>query len=161
MQAIFALMSLILLSPAATAGTDQVEAKGQFWLNAGGVSYHFDRNKSFNEKNAGLGLEYRINENASVAVGQYKNSVWSDTRYASLAWTPLHYGIARVGVLTGLADGYPNMRHGDVFPLITPFIAIEGRRVGVNLMVIPSIASRKVTIDGAVVLQFKIRFGGT
>ena len=36
------------------------EPKGELWLNPGMLSYHFDRERSFNSRNFGIGAEYRF-----------------------------------------------------------------------------------------------------
>ena len=36
------------------------ETKSQLWINPGMVSYHFQRDKNFNNGNWGAGLEYRL-----------------------------------------------------------------------------------------------------
>jgi len=50
-------------------------------------------------------------------------------------------------------DGYPAIEHGGVFFAALPTASYEGQRFGVNLAFIPTMPQ----IDGAVVIQFKIR----
>lgn len=127
----------------------------ELWVNTGGVSYHFDRSKSFNEVHAGFGVEWRANEDLSVMVGFHNNSLNLRSRYASVQYQPLHLGPVKIGVSVGALDGYPLKRDGGAFFAAIPMATIEGKRFGVNIGVIPDIPSQH--IDGAVVVQFKVR----
>jgi len=69
------------------------------------ASYHFDRTKSYNERNLGLGLE-RQKGDWSLGVGFYDNSIDKTTVYALGGWTPLRLFGTRVGLAAGPATGY-------------------------------------------------------
>ncbi len=129
--------------------------KNSFWVNTGGVSYHFDRKKNFNEVHAGVGVEWRANEDISVMVGFHKNSINLRSRYASVQYQPLHIGPVKIGVSAGALDGYPLKKDGGAFFAAIPFATWEGKTFGVNVGVIPNMPKQHV--DGTVVVQFKFR----
>lgn len=127
----------------------------ELWVNTGGVSYHFDRAKSFNEVHAGVGVEWRANEDISVMAGFHKNSLNLRSRYASVQYQPLSIAGIKFGVSAGALDGYPLKRDGGAFFAAIPMATWEGKRFGVNVGVIPDMPKQHV--DGAVVVQFKWR----
>lgn len=126
---------------------------GELWLNVGGFSRHFNRQAGHNESNLGLGLEYRTSSELSFMAGSYHNSVRKNTTYAAVNWQPLSMGSFKLGAAVGLMNGYPAMNRGGTFFAALPMATYEGRRFGVNLGLIPSMKD----VDGAVVLQFKLR----
>jgi hypothetical protein len=126
---------------------------GELWLNVGGFSRHFDRQANHNENNVGLGLEYRTSSELSFMAGSYHNSVRKNTTYAAVNWQPLSMGSFKLGAAVGLMNGYPAMNRGGTFFAALPMASYEGRRFGVNLGLIPSMKD----VDGAVILQFKVR----
>lgn len=157
MPAVFRATALLLaLFTTAASGADD-DRSGQVWINAGSISHHLDRKYDYNERNYGLGLEYKLDARRSLFAGAYKNSMFRLTRYAGMSYTPFQLGPARIGVVVGVADGYREMRNGGFFPAISPVISVEGERFGVNILVIPSIASN---VSNALALQFKIKVGG-
>jgi hypothetical protein len=126
---------------------------GELWLNVGGFSRHFERQAGHNENNVGLGLEYRTSDELSFMAGSYRNSVRKNTTYAAVNWQPLLMGSFKLGAAVGLMNGYPAMNRGGTFFAALPMATYEGRRFGVNLGLIPSMKD----VDGAVILQFKVR----
>lgn len=130
-------------------------AENEFWVNTGGVSRHFDRSKNFNEVHPGVGIEWRANEDLSVMVGFHKNSLNLRSNYLSVQYQPLHLAGIKFGVSAGLLDGYPLKKDGGAFFAAIPMATWEGKTFGVNVGVIPNIPKQHV--DGAVVLQFKMK----
>lgn len=126
---------------------------GELWLNVGGFSRHFNRQAGHNENNLGLGIEYRTSSELSFMAGSYHNSVRKNTTYAAVNWQPLSMGSFKLGAAVGLMNGYPAMNRGGTFFAALPMATYEGRRFGVNLGLIPSMKD----VDGAVILQFKVR----
>jgi hypothetical protein len=53
----------------------------------------------------------------------------------------------------GAFNGYPKMREGGWFPAVVPTMAIEGRRVGLNVFFIPKIGDK---VNSA--LSFQVKF---
>jgi len=125
------------------------------WVNIGGFSHHF-QDKGRNEVHPGLGVELRVNEDFSLMTGFHKNSMSLRTRYAAVNYTPLHMGPVALGVSVGAMDGYSLKNGGGAFMAILPMASVEIGRVGVNVMVIPTIESKHV--EGAVCLQIKMKF---
>ena len=146
----WAIAGLALCSAsAALADADE----GQLWVNIGGFSSHFNSSKNYNENNAGIGVEYRLSAQTAVMAGSYYNSVRNTTTYAAVNWQPYIVGDWKMGVAAGLMDGYPGIVRGGTFFAALPFVSYEGKKLGVNFGIIPSMAK----VDGAVVVQFKIR----
>ena len=149
-----------IASPAAGADTQTAPARGSpsVWLNPGTYSYHFSRDKDFREDNIGIGAEVWLADDHALMAGTFINSERARSRYGAYQWRPLHWRPAGVTVGAGIAlgafDGYPRYRNGGWFPAVLPVLAVEYKRVGVNLFVVPTISNR---LDGAVALQFKLR----
>jgi hypothetical protein len=152
--AAFALMAPAAMADSATTTMDlEPPPTSQLWLNVGGFSRHFDRNRGYNEHNLGLGIEYRTSPELSYMIGSYHNSVRKNTTYAAVNWQPWAVGPFKVGAAIGLMNGYPAVNRGGNFFAALPMASYEGKRFGVNLGLIPSMKN----IDGAVILQFKVR----
>jgi len=141
-----------------SANAAEPEYSPQVWLNPGIYSHHFDRSQNFREENLGLGAEVLFTPDHGLIAGTYINSERARTRYGVYEWRPLHWQPAginvSVAILAGAFDGYPRYRNGGWFLAAMPVLAIEGRRVGVNLSIIPTIKDR---LDGAIAIQFKLR----
>lgn len=128
------------------------------WISPGIYSQHFDSSKGLRNDNPGLGVEAMLARDHALLAGTYINSNRGRTHYGAYEWRPLHWQVAGLDVDAGIAlgafDGYPNYRNGGWFVAPLPLLAIEGRRFGVNLSVIPTIRNR---LDGALAVQFKLR----
>lgn len=148
---LFGLLWMLLLA----VSSIQNCSASELWLNTGGVSYHFDRKKDFNETHAGLGVEWRANEDLSVMAGFHENSLNLRSRYASVQYQPLHIAGIRFGVSAGLLDGYPLKKGGGAFFAVIPMATFEGKTFGFNIGVIPDMP--KQDVDGTVVIQLKWR----
>lgn len=125
------------------------------WLNPGFYSYHFDRSKGLEDFNPGLGFEYPVNEMVSVTAGAFRNSDRVQSRYIGAYVMPFEFYGVKLGAVVGGFDGYPNYRNGNWFPALIPTAAIEGRRWGLNIAIIPSYKDR---LYGALTFQLKYRF---
>jgi hypothetical protein len=70
------------------------------------------------------------------------NSENERSHYAGYQWRPLHWQPFGLDTSAGLAitaiDGYPTTNNGGWFLAGMPMVAIEGRRVGVNLILLPN-----------------------
>ncbi|MDP2018602.1 hypothetical protein [Hydrogenophaga sp.] len=153
------LAALTLAAPAALAESVSTTldlapaSSSQLWLNVGGFSQHFKRQNGYNENNLGLGIEYRTSPEISYMAGSYYNSVRKNTTYAAVNWQPWSMGAFKLGAAVGLMNGYPAMNRGGNFFAALPMVTYEGRRFGINVGLIPSIKN----VDGAVIVQFKVR----
>lgn len=141
-----------------TANAAEPEFSPEVWINPGIYSYHFDRSKDFREDNVGLGAEVLVTPDHGLIAGTYINSERVRSRYAAYEWRPLHWQPFDINVsaavLIGAFDGYPRYRNGGWFLAAMPVFAVEGRRVGVNLSIVPTIKDR---LDGAVAIQVKLK----
>ena len=130
----------------------------QVWISPGIYSQHFDSSKQLRNDNVGLNVEVVFAKNHALMGGSYINRNRARTTFAAYEWRPWHWNAAglelHAGVALGAFDGYPNYRNGGYFLAPLPLLAIEGRHVGVNLSIIPTIRNR---LDGAVAVQFKFR----
>lgn len=138
--------------PASNTGVNDKEAS-RLWINFGGFSSHFHRDRGYNENNTGLGLEYRLDTNTALMVGGYYNSVRKNTSYIGINYQPLEFLKGKVGFVVGVMDGYPAMKQGGVFFVALPMATWEGRHWGLNVGLIPEVSN----VDGAVVFQIKFR----
>lgn len=152
------LMVLASLPAGAHAQTAPVEWSPQVWINAGSYSYHFDRSKNFREDNVGFGAEVWFAEDHALMAGTFINSDRMRTHYGAYQWRPLRWQLADIkfgaGVTLGAFDGYPRYRNGDWFPAALPVLAVEYKRVGANIFLVPTIRDR---LDGAISIQLKLR----
>ena len=130
----------------------------QVWLNPGFYSYHFDRDKNLRENNIGLGVEVLLAPDHGLMGGTFMNSLDERSYYAAYQWRPLHWRPAGVqvsaGVAVALIDGYPTYKDGGWFLSLLPVLSIEGRRIGINFSIIPTLKDR---VDGAIAVQVKLR----
>lgn len=125
---IAAAVLLAIISTAAVA-----EEESRLWLTATVRSYHLDRQTRHNEANYGLGVECRFAGSLSVSAGQYTNSRWKTSSYATANYTPLQIGPVKLGASAGAVTGY-TMHYT---PLFAPTAVIEGKTWGANLLAIP------------------------
>ena len=153
LQIVFALLASL-----SGAFAEDAQPSPQVWLNPGFLSWHFDRSKDFREDNWGVGAEGVLTPDHAVMAGNYINSDRQRSRYAAYQWRPLHwrpYDIdVSVGIAVGVFDGYPKVNDGGWFAALLPLLAIEGRRLGANISIVPTI---KDELHGAVLLQIKLR----
>lgn len=133
-----------------------IESKpvSELWLNAGAYSYHFQREKGFNNRNFGLGAEYSYSTVSSIMAGAFYNSDRYTSHYLVWHWQPIGVGPVRLGAFAGAIDGYPQMLDGGWFFAVIPTIGIDYKSVGATLLLIPSYQNR---LHGAISLQLKFR----
>ena len=90
--------------------------KDHVWLNLNGKSYHFNRDKGYNERNWGAGVQIFTSENTSWLIGHYQNSFYRPTNYVWYNYQPWRVGNVQLGVMGGLVTGYrarnPNIISG-------------------------------------------------
>lgn len=142
--------------PTKNPGSGNAAPSGfNLWVNPGFISYHIDRHAPFRGRNWGWGVQSDLSDNLTALAGNYINSDYARTSYAGVAWQPLTWHSAKIGLVGGILDGYPAMRNGGVFPAILPWISFRHERVGVNFTLIPSFASRG--LHGAIVAQLTLR----
>lgn len=134
------------------------EFSARVWISPLIYSLHFDSSKDLRNDNWGLSVEVALAPDHALIGGSYINSNRARTSYGAYEWRPLHWQISSLelslGVALGAFDGYPNYRDGGWFVAPLPVLTLEGRYVGVNMSVIPTIRDR---LDGALAVQFKLR----
>lgn len=124
------------------------------WLNAGFYSYHFQRDKGLNDRNPGIGAEYRFSTVSSLTVGRFYNSDRQYSNYAGIYYQPISIGRVRLGAVIGGFNGYPKMRDGGWFLAAIPVASVEYGRFGANIAVVPTYKDR---LYGALSFQFKLK----
>ena len=128
------------------------------WLSPAGLrSYHSDRGANFNESNTGLGAEYDLSPNAKLVVGRFENSVRHESNYfgaALLGHLLDAFPELKAGVMLGTINGYPDMRHGGMFPMAAPMLTYEGKNFGLNFLGLPKVGN----VSPVVAAQMKMRF---
>lgn len=124
------------------------------WINPGFYSYHFQRDKGFDDTNPGLGVEYRFSTVASVTAGRFHNSDREMSNYAGVYYQPIAWGPLRLGAVIGGFNGYPKMRDGGWFLAAIPVVTLEYERVGVNFAIVPTYKER---LHGALSVQLKFK----
>jgi len=156
----FILLGLILIPGISTAEQSGyfsiIESKviNEFWLNPGFYSQHFQKDKGHNNRNIGVGTEYRYSTVSSVTLGLFDNSDRQISHYVGWYWQPVGMGSIRLGAVVGAIDGYPEMLDGGWFAAVIPAASIELHNIGANLLFIPSYKDR---LYGAISFQFKLR----
>jgi hypothetical protein len=158
----FAAGALALFALGAQAQQDpsrsmvMADHKPEVWMNAGMLSYHFDRDKHYREFNYGIGAEALFSPDHAAIIGTYKNSESHQSHYLGYEYRPFHWQPAGVNVSAGLAvsliDGYPMMSNGGWFIAPFPVLSVEGKRVGANFILIPNIKH-----GGALAMQLKLK----
>ena len=126
----------------------------ELWVNPGFYSYHFQRDKGFDDTNPGFGAEYRFSTVASVTAGRFHNSDRQMSNYAGVYYQPWAIGPVRLGAVIGGFDGYPKMRDGGWFLAAIPVVSVEYQRVGVNFAIVPTYKER---LHGALSVQLKFK----
>lgn len=124
------------------------------WINPGFYSYHFQRDKGFDDTNPGLGVEYRFSTVASATAGRFHNSDREMSNYAGVYYQPIAWGPLRLGAVVGGFNGYPKMRDGGWFLAAIPVVTLEYERVGVNFAIVPTYKER---LHGAFSVQLKFK----
>lgn len=152
----FVLMCCICTSTQA----NELPARNQhdLWVNLGIYSHHFDQTKNLRDNNHGFGIEYSSDPAHIMMLGAFKNSNDSNTHYIAYQWRKMKWEAQGIqvygGILVGAFDGYPNYRNGGWFLAPLPVLSLEGKRIGINISLIPKLNQRT---DGALAFQLKYR----
>jgi len=99
-KAILALLSILAINSVNAA---------ELSIVGHGFSKHLE-NHNFNERDFGAALRLERNDFA-IQAGAYRNSVYKDTVYSGIDWSPLHYNLGGcfnldAGLYAGGATGY-------------------------------------------------------
>jgi len=143
MKKLLLALAIVAAAPAALA---------DIWLNPGFYSHHFDKEKNLNNNNYGFGVEASINSTYSLTAGVFENSDRQTSHYIGAYVMPFQRGAFKAGAAVGAFDGYPKMREGGWFAAVVPTMAIEGRRLGLNVFLVPKIGDK---VNSALSFQVK------
>lgn len=127
-----------------------VNSFAQVWTSVTVGSRHFDRGADFNERNLGIGVEVVKSENGRLVGGVYRNSIDRTSAYAGYTWAPEILPGARLGMVGGVVTGY----RLSPAPMLAPVLMLEGKHVGANVILVPSVGK---DVPGMVGLQVKVR----
>jgi hypothetical protein len=144
MKKIALALAVVAAAPAALADV---------WVNPGFYSHHFDTSKNLNNNNHGFGVEATITNTYSLTAGVFENSDRATSHYLGAYVMPFKVGSVKAGAAVGAFNGYPKMRDGGWFPAIVPTMAIEGRRLGLNISYTPKIGDKVNST-----LSFQVKF---
>jgi hypothetical protein len=144
MKKLLPVLAMVAAAPAALADV---------WINPGFYSHHFDKEKHLNNNNHGFGVEATISNTYSLTAGVFENSDRQTSHYIGAYVMPFQRGAFKAGAAVGAFNGYPKMHEGGWFPAVIPSMAIEGRRVGLNVFLIPKIGDK---VNSA--LSFQVKF---
>ena len=144
MKKLLLALAVLVAAPAALA---------DIWVNPGFYSHHFDTSKNLNNNNHGFGVETSITDTYSLTAGVFENSDRATSHYIGAYVMPFKVGALKAGAAVGAFDGYPKMRDGGWFPALIPTMAIEGRRLGLNISYTPKIGDK---VNSA--LSFQVKF---
>jgi hypothetical protein len=144
MKKLLLALAVVVIAPAALA---------DIWVNPGFYSHHFDTSKNLNNNNHGFGVEASITDTYSLTAGVFENSDRATSHYMGAYVMPFKVGALKAGAAIGAFDGYPKMRDGGWFPALIPTMAIEGRRLGLNISYTPKIGDK---VNSA--LSFQVKF---
>jgi len=100
------------------------------WLVLTAASYHENRERGYNERNLGLGLEVPMREDVRAIGGTYRNSHDRQSWYAGGQWTPIKLGGLSIGAAAVAASGYEDNR---LSLFAAPMVSYEARGWGINL----------------------------
>jgi len=152
------LLCTALYAAGAQAGETARESWPQVWLNPGIYSHHFDSGKGLRNNNIGFGAEVMLANDHVLMAGSFINSNRARTHFGGYQWRPLHWKFSGIdmgaGIAVGAFDGYPNYRNGGWFVAPLPMLSIEGKTLGANISLIPTVTNR---FDGALAVQLKLR----
>jgi hypothetical protein len=136
------------------------EFRSELWLDSGFWSHHTKqrKNTTYREQNEGIGLEWRFAPQWQVNAGHYRNSLSQPSNYLQVGWMPLAWRPLgdlkfELGASVGVVNGYSGIANGGYFPTLVPVASTEWKRVGVNLVYIPSVGR----IHGAYAAQLKFK----
>jgi hypothetical protein len=144
MKKLLLALAVLVAAPAALA---------DIWVNPGFYSHHFDTSKNLNNNNHGFGVEASVTDTYSLTAGVFENSDRATSHYIGAYVMPFKVGALKAGAAVGAFDGYPKMRDGGWFPALIPTMAIEGRRLGLNISYTPKIGDK---VNSA--LSFQVKF---
>jgi len=120
------------------------KATAEPWIVATINSYHFDREKGYEENNWGVGVEENVTDTIKAHVGVYRNSFARHSAYVLGSYSPIKYGRWSVGLAIGPATGYIH----SVDVIGGGVVMKEWKHVGFNILIHPA----------AIALQVKGRF---
>jgi opacity protein-like surface antigen len=109
--------------------------------------------RTFNEFNPGVGLEYRLNDTFHVEAGTYKNSLYRTSMYASIAAETNGSKFLGAGVQAGVLTGYDMPAPVAAIPYLR--FGSRDDKVNVKVNVIPPIKDVTPFTLGA---QVRIKF---
>lgn len=121
----------------------------EIYLVGTAKSYHQDRSHRYNEKNSGIGLELKLNEDVRLVVGEYKNSFYNKSNYVGLGYLPFHRSNWSAGFLTVAVSGYDFSDTRNFLLVAVPIVSYQQGRFIINSVIIPPIFNM-----GMIAVQF-------
>lgn len=117
------------------------------WLTTGEWSRHQENTNCpwkgspchdrYRQNNTGIGIQIDLNRDQSVVAGYYHNSIYRETVYAGMTYTPFHLGDAHFGVIGAMATGY--YQYLPAVPIGGVYATYEVNGVGIGVMWLPTV----------------------
>lgn len=119
----------------AAAGAASIALSGcaGSWLVVSAASDHKE-DKPYNENHNIIALQVPLNDEWRLVGGRYENSHYRPSRFGAAMWLPLRTEHWRLGGLAGAVDGYDADDRSRLEPIVTPVIAYERRKWGLEFL---------------------------
>lgn len=146
----------LLCAPGLAAG-DQLS------LVVNGLSFHYPRHESFNERNYGYGVQYdkvlAHKQTLLAGAGVFQDSYSTQAHYVGLGWTARTLNLEQLHVdagavlLVAASSAYREYYGQQVIAVPLPFVTVGNDRVGLNAMYAPKLGNAYASV---VTLQLKV-----
>jgi|GEM_PF-3479190 len=138
--ALLLLSVLLLAAPAAQAADLSLDVNVAAWHTQAWARH------DLNQRNPGLGLEYRLRPRWSALTGFYRNSYDRTSVYLLSAWTPLRGSLLGLrmgaGLVGGLLTGYRRSEASCEPLALGGLLTLRNAQgAGVNLFIVPPVGS--------------------
>ena len=96
----------------------------KWWVTMPITSWHKE-NKDYNERNWGIGLEYKQTDSWSWVGGTYRNSFYKQSYYLGGVYAPLAFEMREVNITLGLLLGFFSGYDNKIVFLTPPVVQVE------------------------------------
>ncbi|MGL4638373.1 MAG: hypothetical protein ACRCVX_01370 [Shewanella sp.] len=122
------------------------------------LSYHTNREVTFNETNPGLGLGVAVTDTLAVEAGYYHNSYSKRTEYLMLTYAANVTRNVKLGVVVGAATGYEAFTGSTVTPMAAVHMEVAATNsVALVTRYVPPAPSQEQS-SGVFTLSLKVAF---
>ena len=104
--------------------TPSLDTISKWWVTMPITSWHKE-NKDYNERNWGIGLEYKQTDSWSWVGGTYRNSFYKQSYYLGGVYAPLAFEMREVNITLGLLLGFFSGYDNKIVFLTPPVVQVE------------------------------------